>query len=214
MAHTASLSPQRWATRCPPTPTSTCSPPPYGRRLPCTAPPKVHVTISLRLYRGCLNALSSHRAAPGNLAPITRRPPPRASPPPPPQLPVHRPSPHLPAHTLTSQFAFSIFIMSSHGEDAASSPSTLNPSSSTSYAPFDHNSNIIAANEALVLYCRRSPFPPIFQNSKPLIIFSQRAGGQTPQSSIWLRRRRWRVLACTGTWRCPSRALCQFTRLA
>jgi hypothetical protein len=102
-------------------------------------------------------------------------------------------APHLTAHTLTSQFAFSIFIMSSHGEDNASSPSTLNPPSSTSYAPFDHNSNIIAANEALVLYCRRSPFPPIFQNSKPLIILSQRAGGQTPQSSIWLGRRRWRV---------------------
>ena len=57
--------------------------------------------------------------------------------------------------------------MSSHGEDAASSPSTLTPSSSTSYAPFDHNSNIIAANEALVLYCRRSPCPPLFQTLNP-----------------------------------------------
>ena len=45
--------------------------------------------------------------------------------------------------------------MSSPGEDHASSPSNLNPSTSTTYAPFDHNDNIIAANEALVLYCRR-----------------------------------------------------------
>ena len=57
--------------------------------------------------------------------------------------------------------------MSAPGEDVDSSPSTLNPSSSASYAPFDHNSNIIAANEALVLYCRRSPCPPIFQTLNP-----------------------------------------------
>ena len=48
-----------------------------------------------------------------------------------------------------------IFVMSSPGQDASSSPSNLNPPPS-SYDPFDHNFNVIAANEALVLYCRNA----------------------------------------------------------